>query len=68
VGKTTHAKICLELGLRDRRHDRSTQPGVFAARTVAERIAAELDVEVERRSGYAIRFNDRSSPDTLIRS
>src|SRR5213076_217869 len=38
-----------------------------AARTVAERIADELDVPLGGPVGYAVRFSDRSSEDTLVR-
>src|SRR5881398_2027674 len=62
-GKTTQLpKICLELGRESIAH---TQPRRLAARTVAERIADELEVPLGGPVGYAVRFSDRSSPDTL---
>ena len=67
-GKTTQLpKICLELGRGVRGAIGHTQPRRLAARTVAERIAEELDVPLGEAVGYAVRFNDRSGQDTLVR-
>jgi ATP-dependent helicase HrpA len=67
-GKTTQLpKICLELGRGVRGAIAHTQPRRLAARTVAERIASELDVAIGDAVGYAVRFNDRTGEDTLIR-
>src|SRR4051794_30233372 len=67
-GKTTQLpKMCLELGRGIRGTIAHTQPRRIAARTVAERIAHELDVPLGAAVGYAVRFNDRSSRDTLVR-
>ena len=67
-GKTTQLpKIALELGRGVRGGIAHTQPRRLAARTVAERIADELDVELGEAVGYAVRFNDRSSENTLVR-
>ena len=44
-----------------------TQPRRLAARTVAERIAEELNVPLGEAVGYAVRFSDRSGEDTLLR-
>jgi len=64
-GKTTQLpKICLELGRTAIAH---TQPRRIAARTVATRIAEELGVELGGAVGYAVRFEDRSARDTLVR-
>ncbi len=64
-GKTTQLpKLCLELGREKIAH---TQPRRLAARTVAERIAEELRVPLGTDVGYAVRFQDRSRADTLIR-
>ncbi len=64
-GKTTQLpKICLELGRTSIAH---TQPRRIAARTVAQRIADELDVELGTTVGYAVRFEDRSDRDTAVR-
>ena len=67
-GKTTQLpKMCLELGRGVRGAIAHTQPRRLAARTVAERIADELDVSLGNAVGYAVRFNDRSSEETLLR-
>jgi ATP-dependent helicase HrpA len=67
-GKTTQLpKICLELGRGIRGAIAHTQPRRLAARTVAQRIADELDVELGAAVGYAVRFNDTSSESTLVR-
>src|SRR4051812_8795059 len=64
-GKTTQLpKICLDLGRTSIAH---TQPRRIAARTIAERIADELQVPLGGAVGYAVRFSDRTSPDTLVR-
>jgi ATP-dependent helicase HrpA len=67
-GKTTQLpKICLELGRGVRGAIGHTQPRRLAARTVAERIAQELHVELGAAVGYGVRFDDRSGEDTLVR-
>jgi len=67
-GKTTQLpKICLELGRGVRGTIAHTQPRRLAARTVSERIADELSVPLGEAIGYAVRFNDRSGEDTLVR-
>jgi ATP-dependent helicase HrpA len=67
-GKTTQLpKICLELGRGIRGTIAHTQPRRLAARTVAQRIADELGVGIGEAVGYAVRFNDRSGEDTLVR-
>src|SRR3954471_19352204 len=67
-GKTTQLpKICLELGRGVKGAIAHTQPRRLAARTVAERIADELDVPLGAAVGYAVRFSDRSREDTLLR-
>jgi ATP-dependent helicase HrpA len=64
-GKTTQLpKLCLELGRSTIAH---TQPRRLAARTVAQRIADELKVPLGGAVGYAVRFSDRTGPDTRIR-
>ena len=63
-GKTTQLpKICLELGRRRIAH---TQPRRIAARTIAERIAEELEVPLGTTVGYKVRFTDRVQDDTSI--
>jgi ATP-dependent helicase HrpA len=67
-GKTTQLpKICLELGRGVRGAIAHTQPRRLAARTVAQRIADELDVPLGGAVGYAVRFDDRGSENTLVR-
>ena len=63
-GKTTQLpKICLELGRTKIAH---TQPRRIAARTIAERIAHELEVPLGGAVGYKVRFTDQVSADTKI--
>lgn len=67
-GKTTQIpKICLELGRGRRGLIGHTQPRRIAARTVAERIADELDQKIGETVGYAIRFDDRVSDTTAVK-
>ncbi|MEJ7782065.1 MAG: helicase-related protein, partial [Solirubrobacteraceae bacterium] len=67
-GKTTQLpKLCLELGRGVEGMIAHTQPRRIAARTVAQRIADELEVELGGTVGYAVRFTDRSRDDTLVR-
>nr|WP_313480448.1 ATP-dependent RNA helicase HrpA [Microbacterium sp.] len=63
-GKTTQLpKICLELGRERIAH---TQPRRLAARTIAERVAEELNVELGDLVGYKVRFTDQVSDATRI--
>ncbi len=67
-GKTTQLpKICLELGRGVRGRIGHTQPRRIAARSVGERIAEELGVELGGVVGYQMRFSDHSGPDTLVK-
>jgi ATP-dependent helicase HrpA len=67
-GKTTQLpKICLELGLGVKGLIGHTQPRRLAARTVAERIAEELNVPLGEAVGYQVRFTDHSGDDTLVK-
>jgi ATP-dependent helicase HrpA len=67
-GKTTQIpKICLELGLGIRGQIGHTQPRRLAARTVADRIASELNTELGETVGYKVRFTDQSGQDTLVK-
>ncbi|MGB8962665.1 MAG: ATP-dependent RNA helicase HrpA, partial [Pseudonocardiaceae bacterium] len=67
-GKTTQIpKICLELGRGIRGTIGHTQPRRLAARTVAERIAEELDVPLGGAVGWKVRFTDRVSDNTLVK-
>ncbi len=67
-GKTTQIpKICLELGRGVFGIIGHTQPRRVAARTVAHRIAEELNVKFGEQVGYQVRFTDQTSPDTHIK-
>ncbi|MBJ7220935.1 MULTISPECIES: ATP-dependent RNA helicase HrpA [unclassified Brenneria] len=67
-GKTTQLpKICLELGRGVRGLIGHTQPRRLAARTVADRIAAELETPLGGCVGYKVRFNDRVGDNTLVK-
>jgi len=44
-----------------------TQPRRVAAMSVAERVANEMDVQLGQEVGYTIRFEDKSSPRTLLK-
>src|SRR5687767_11279335 len=67
-GKTTQLpKICLDLGRGAAGPIGHTQPRRIAARSVAARIAHELNTTVGDAVGYKIRFGDRTSPDTFIK-
>ena len=67
-GKTTQIpKICLELGRGIKGQIGHTQPRRIAARTVADRIAAELTTELGDVVGYKVRFADTSSDTTLVK-
>jgi ATP-dependent helicase HrpA len=67
-GKTTQLpKICLELGRGVSGQIGHTQPRRIAARTVADRIAAELGTELGEAVGYKVRFADTASDETLIK-
>ncbi|GAA4215878.1 ATP-dependent RNA helicase HrpA [Actinocatenispora rupis] len=67
-GKTTQIpKICLELGRGIHGQIGHTQPRRIAARTVAERIAEELDVPLGNAVGYQVRFTDQVGPRTLVK-
>lgn len=67
-GKTTQIpKICLELGRGIRGLIGHTQPRRIAARTVAERIAEELDTPLGSTVGWKIRFTDQVSEQTMVK-
>jgi ATP-dependent helicase HrpA len=67
-GKTTQLpKICLEAGRGIAGAIGHTQPRRIAARAVAARIAEELGVELGQLVGYKLRFQDRTSPQGLIK-
>ena len=68
-GKSTQLpKLCLELGRgSDGKLVGHTQPRRIAARAVAERVAEELHTTVGGQVGFAVRFTDKTGPDTRIK-
>ena len=67
-GKTTQLpKICLNLGRGKQLRIGHTQPRRIAARTVAQRIADELNTTLGDLVGYQIRFNDTVSDASAIK-
>ena len=67
-GKTTQIpKICLELGRGIDGLIGHTQPRRIAARTVANRIADELNTKLGEQVGYKVRFNDQVSEQSYIK-
>lgn len=67
-GKTTQIpKICLELRRGVHGLIGHTQPRRIAARTVAARIAAELNNPLGQEVGYKIRFTDKISANTYVK-
>ncbi|MES2012542.1 MAG: ATP-dependent RNA helicase HrpA [Pseudomonadota bacterium] len=67
-GKTTQIpKICLELGRGVSGFIGHTQPRRIAARSVASRIAQELQSPLGEVVGYKVRFNDKLSESSYIK-
>lgn len=67
-GKTTQLpKICLELGRGVAGLIGHTQPRRIAARSVASRIAQELQSPLGQAVGYKVRFNDKLSESSYIK-
>jgi len=67
-GKTTQLpKICLELKRGVSALIGHTQPRRIAARTVAARIASELNDSLGHAVGYKVRFSDKISTSTYIK-
>src|SRR5262245_21849257 len=67
-GKTTQLpKLCLELGRGVAGLIGHTQPRRLAARTLAARIASELESDIGGAVGYKIRFTDRVSDATYVK-
>lgn len=67
-GKTTQLpKICMELGRGIKGLIGHTQPRRLAARTVANRIAEELNTEPGSTVGYKVRFTDSVSENTQVK-
>lgn len=67
-GKSTQLpKIALEIGQGIRGTIGHTQPRRIAARSIASRIADELDCEVGAQVGFKVRFADQTRPGTHIK-
>ncbi|MEY2632725.1 MAG: ATP-dependent helicase HrpA, partial [Pseudomonadota bacterium] len=67
-GKTTQLpKICLELGRGAAGWIGHTQPRRLAARSVAGRLAQELQTQVGSGVGVKIRFHDRTTPQSWVK-
>ncbi len=67
-GKSTQLpKICLEAGFGIAGVIGHTQPRRIAARSVAARVAEEMETRVGDQVGFKIRFTDTTSPKTLVK-
>ncbi|QYJ87655.1 ATP-dependent RNA helicase HrpA [Shewanella mesophila] len=67
-GKTTQLpKICLELGLGTRGLIGHTQPRRLAARSVATRVAEELNSPLGEVVGFKVRFADAIKPSSYVK-
>ncbi|CRK37483.1 hypothetical protein BN1708_001504 [Verticillium longisporum] len=69
-GKTTQIPQYVlydELPQRNRKLVACTQPRRVAAMSVAQRVADELDVPLGDEVGYSIRFEDKTSPRTVLK-
>ncbi|MDN3682549.1 ATP-dependent RNA helicase HrpA [Vibrio tapetis subsp. quintayensis] len=67
-GKTTQLpKICSEIGRGKYGLIGHTQPRRLAARSVANRIAEEMETKLGEFVGYKVRFNDQISDNTQIK-
>ncbi len=67
-GKTTQLpKMCLEAGLGVEAMVGCTQPRRIAALSISRRVAEELAVQPGRDVGCKVRFDDQTSPESLIK-
>ena len=67
-GKSTQLpKICLELGRGINGFIGHTQPRRIAARSIAARIAEELESPLGQAVGYKVRFDERIAPHSLVK-
>jgi ATP-dependent helicase HrpA len=67
-GKSTQLpKFLLEMGRGTKGIIGHTQPRRIAARSVAARIAEELEIPLGQTVGYQVRFEEKTSPDTRIK-
>ena len=68
-GKSTQLpKMCLELGLHEQGWIGHTQPRRIAARSIAERVSSELGDELGGLVGYKVRFTDKVSKRTAVKT
>ena len=68
-GKSTQLpKMCLELGLQEHGWIGHTQPRRIAARSIAERVSSELGDELGGLVGYKVRFTDKVSKRTAVKT
>ncbi len=67
-GKSTQLpKICLELGRGREKLIGHTQPRRIAARSLASRIARELNSTLGEVVGFKVRFTDRVGPNAMVK-
>jgi ATP-dependent helicase HrpA len=67
-GKSTQLpKICLDIGRGVQGLIGHTQPRRIAARSVAGRVAEELNTSVGALVGYKVRFSDQTGPETMVK-
>jgi len=67
-GKSTQLpKICIEAGLGRTGMIGHTQPRRIAARSVAARIADELDQQLGAAVGYSVRFDNKTNDKTTVK-
>ncbi|GAB6023330.1 Pre-mRNA-splicing factor ATP-dependent RNA helicase dhx15 [Chamberlinius hualienensis] len=68
-GKTTQIpQWCVEyVRSKSKRGVACTQPRRVAAMSVAQRVSEEMDVQLGQEVGYSIRFEDCSSPKTVLK-
>lgn len=67
-GKSTQLpKLCLQAGLFRRGWIGHTQPRRLAARSIANRLAEELDTQLGAVVGYKIRFQDHTQESSLVK-
>ncbi len=66
-GKSTQLpKLCLQAGLFRHGWIGHTQPRRLAARSIANRLAEELDTQLGQVVGYKIRFQDRTQESKIL--
>jgi len=67
-GKSTRLpQLCLEAGRGQRGLIGCTQPRRIAARSVARRVAEEMQTELGQAVGFQVRFNEKLSADSYIK-